>query len=305
MAIIEVTQAEKRYKQVIAYHDINLSIKPQEMYGLIGPDGAGKSSLIRSICSLIHPDKGSIQVLGYDTKIQQQEIRTRIGYMPQKFSLYQDLSVRQNLEFYSRLFGVNPKEKKKRMDQLFEFSRLGLFQSRKAGALSGGMKQKLALCCNLIHTPQLLILDEPTFGVDPLSREEFWDLLKEIQHQGTTIFVTTPYMDEAEKFNRIGFMFDGSIMAEGIPSQIHKSYPYFLYALGSNQLQPLNYALKADSSIVTCQLFGDVLHVSTKDKLSEQSVYRWQQEGLSITDWRLITPSIEDVFLYYSGVQNG
>jgi len=303
MEAIAIKQASLHYGNTMAYQDINLSVREGEMFGIIGPDGAGKTSLIRGICTLLKPQSGSIEVMGYDIRDKEQ-IRAILGYMPQKFSLYQDLSVEQNLQFYADLFQVPGQEKKERLQRLYQFSRLEPFKHRKAGALSGGMKQKLALSCNLIHTPQLLVLDEPTYGVDPVSRQEFWELLKAIQEQGVTILVSTPYMDEAEKFDRIALFFKGNILQEGTPAQVRKRYPFTLFQIKGNNNRDLQPIFQSSPLVQEQQLFGDCLHVSFKESPSQENWHSWQQLSKgNMESWELIEPSLEDVFLYQSGVK--
>ncbi|MEZ4763313.1 MAG: ABC transporter ATP-binding protein [Calditrichia bacterium] len=209
MSAIEITNFSKSFGETRAVKNVSLSVKPGELFGLIGPDGAGKTTLMRAICTLLLPDDGQIQVRGMNTREAIADIRAILGYMPQRFSLYQDLSVEQNLRFFADLFNVPAEERAARMKRLYQFSRLGNFNKRLAGQLSGGMKQKLALSCALIHTPEILVLDEPTFGVDPVSRKEFWEILHEIRKEGTTILVSTAYMDEADQCERVALMFNG------------------------------------------------------------------------------------------------
>jgi ABC-2 type transport system ATP-binding protein len=196
--IINIEHLGYYYEQKFALNGINLSIGTGELHGLIGPDSAGKTTLMRLLCGLLPLQTGEAFVFELSVRTGYREIRARVGYMPQRFSLYQDLSVQENLLFFARLFSVPERERDKRLSELYAFSRLEQFKSRRASALSGGMKQKLALSCALIHRPELLILDEPTYGVDPVSRQEFWQMLKSIQAEGTSILVSTPYMDEAE-----------------------------------------------------------------------------------------------------------
>lgn len=297
---IVVDKATKTYGDTGGYRDVSFSVNEGEMFGLIGPDGAGKTSLIRTLCTLLHQDAGTVTVLGYDGLTETGEIRSRIGYMPQKFSLYPDLTVQQNIAFYADLFGVPAHERPRRLADLYRFSRLEPFKHRRAGRLSGGMKQKLALSCNLIHTPALLILDEPTFGVDPVSRAEFWDLLGEIRRQGSTILVSTPYMDEAERFDRLALMHQGRVLRIGTPREVRAGYPYLLYRTVAPDLRALRDFFSGQANLVTLQLFGDALHVSFTREPDPALLKVWRDQA-GITAWERIDPGLEDVFLHEMG----
>lgn len=290
MKPLEFTGVSKTYGPTLALSQVNLALNENEIFGLIGPDGAGKTTAMRLVCTLLKPDEGQISVLGFDSVSQPMAVRQILGYMPQKFSLYQDLSVEQNINFYSRLFGVKAGSGQK--DRLYSFSRLGNFRSRKAGALSGGMKQKLALCCCLIHLPKLLVLDEPTFGVDPLSREEFWQMLHQIRADGVSIFVSTPYMDEAGKCDRVALIHKGVIRALDTPAHVTASYPYSLWSL-EGDLEALHAWLAKQQETEGLQFFGHCLHVSFKQDPSDEF---WQR--LTIKHQReKLEPVMEDVFL--------
>ena len=231
MHAVEATGLYKKFEPVEALRGVSLAVPDGSLSGLIGADGAGKTTLLRILVTLIAPDKGSALVLGADTAKDLRTIRRGIGYMPQRFSLYQDLSVRENLLFFADVFGIPPSERGSRMEKLLSFSRLTEFQGRRAAHLSGGMKQKLALSCALIHTPRLLILDEPTTGVDPVSRREFWDILFELKRQGMTILVSTPYMDEAALCDSLLLLHKGEVLKEGTPALLLKGYPHLLYRI--------------------------------------------------------------------------
>jgi len=237
MSEIHINGFTKKYGDLSAVNAIDLAIGSGELFGLIGPDGAGKTTLIRSMCTLLTPTSGKISINGFDSTRNILDIRRILGYMPQRFSLYQDLTVEQNLQFFADLFQVEEKERDARLKRLYQFSRLEPFKSRLAGALSGGMKQKLALSCALIHTPEILILDEPTYGVDPLSRQEFWDIILSIHKEGTTIIVSTAYMEEAELCNRVALMHRGDLIKVGEPSGIKESFPHPLYRVEGENLQ--------------------------------------------------------------------
>jgi ABC-2 type transport system ATP-binding protein len=233
MQAVEVEDLRKKFGEVTALAGVSFSVAEGSLCGLIGADGAGKTTLLRILVTLLTPDRGTASVLGKNAGTEFTAIRTTVGYMPQRFSLYGDLSVGENLRFFADVFGVAAAERKSRLERLLSFSRLGPFVNRRAAQLSGGMKQKLALSCALIHTPRLLILDEPTTGVDPLSRQEFWDILFELKRQGITILVSTPYMDEATQCDSLLLLHRGRIVRQGTPAALLASYPLALYRIQS------------------------------------------------------------------------
>jgi ABC-2 type transport system ATP-binding protein len=298
MAAINVRELTKRFGNTEALSQVSFRVEEGELFGLIGPDGAGKSTLMRILCTLIPPDAGNVQVLGHDVRRDFRAIREHIGYMPQQFSLYSDLSVEQNLLFFAELFRVPTAERQKRMEQLFRFSRLGPFQKRKAGQLSGGMKQKLALSCALIHTPRLLLLDEPTYGVDPVSRAEFWNLLDEIRSQGTSIFVSTAYMDEAERCDRVAFLYEGKILAIGTPEELRSRFPYRLFRVEGKDLRQLKEFFLRLPEARDAQLFGDSVHVSFEKDPEPRQWQQWKHDSGGLLERHAaIDPGIEDVFM--------
>ena len=218
MNAIEVNNISKYYGKVEALNNVSFSVKKGEVFGLIGPDGAGKTSMYRILCSLLLPDNGTAIVDGFDVVLQMKEIRKRIGYMPGKFSLYQDLTVEENLKFFATLFNTTVEENYESIKAIY--SQIEKFKNRKAGALSGGMKQKLALCCSLVHQPSILFLDEPTTGVDPVSRKEFWEILAQLKEHNITIVASTPYLDEVKNCERVAFLSEGTIKGIGSPNEI-------------------------------------------------------------------------------------
>jgi ABC-2 type transport system ATP-binding protein len=303
---IVVDNFVKIYEKTPAVDGVSFTVNKGELFGLIGPDGAGKTTLIRSISTLIFPSKGTVSVNGMDVTQHVEYIRSIIGYMPQRFSLYQDLTVEQNLRFFADLFQVPQSDREKRLDQLYRFSRLTAFKNRRAGALSGGMKQKLALSCALIHTPKILILDEPTYGVDPISRQEFWNILQIIKKEGTTILVSTAYMDEATLCDRVALMFSGKIQAVDTPSQLQESYPYPLYRLTGRDLRTLATYFQRLSVVHTTQLFGDSLHVAFTENPTVYDWHKWKDTTKGdLLDWNIQKPSIEDIFLDLINKGNG
>ncbi len=305
MYAIEIKNFIKKYDQLTAVNDITLSVNRNELFGLIGPDGAGKTTLMRCICTLLVPTAGTILVKGIEVTQNIVAIRSLLGYMPQRFSLYLDLTVEQNLRFFADLFQVPPRECENRLQQLYQFSRLEPFKKRLAGALSGGMKQKLALSCALIHTPEILILDEPTFGVDPVSRQEFWYILHSIQQQGTTILVSTAYMDEANQCDRVALLFNGQLRGLGTPAELRTTYRYPLYRLLGSNLQELENYFRSQKQVHITQKFGDALHVSFYNRPDETYWQNCQQSTAgNLRHWSIQTPSIEDIFLELMGSAN-
>lgn len=302
-SIISINNLEKNFGEIRAVDGISLNVQAGEMFGLLGPDGAGKTTTIRTLCTLLKPDAGTCTVKDMDVVKNYESIRAIVGYMPQRFSLYPDLSVAENLRFFADLFQVSKKEREAKLVELLNFSKLAPFQKRRAAALSGGMKQKLALSCTLIHTPEILFLDEPTTGVDPVSRREFWRILKSLREQGVTIFVTTPYMDEALNCDRVAFMHRGKILACDTPEHLVKLFPLDLVEIwGENILYAVPF-LKQIKEIRSIQVFGDKLHVGFPKATSvvpeiENRLSQKQFEGFHI---REIQPSIEDTFIELMG----
>jgi ABC-type multidrug transport system ATPase subunit len=296
--IITIENFGKSYGKIRAVDGLTLTINSGELFGLIGPDGAGKTTTMRTLCTLLPLEEGQMRLAGFEVRRDVASIRSILGYMPQRFSLYPDLSVEQNLLFFADLFGVPSEEKKKRLPQLYHFSKLEPFKNRLAKQLSGGMKQKLALSCTLIHTPQILILDEPTTGVDPVSRREFWQILQQLRHEGVTILVSTPYMDEALLCNRVAFMHKGKLLALDDPRFIIKHFPYTLYEVVTPNPQLLVPYFKTEISCKSVQVFGDRLHVSFEAPLAAATINRLVQNAPhTVVDMRQIEPGIEDTFM--------
>lgn len=288
--IIEVNNISKSYGKVNAINDWNFSVKEGELYGLIGPDGAGKTSMFRILTTMLLADKGTATVCGLDCKNDYAKIREIIGYMPGRFSLYQDLTVKENLRFFATIFGTTIEENRYLVDDIYK--QIEKFNDRKAGALSGGMKQKLALCCALIHKPKVLFLDEPTTGVDVVSRREFWQMLKRLKEQGITILVSTPYMDEAEMCDRIALVNQGKFLKVDTVAGIISAYPKNLYSVKSNNLKQTLNALRDNKNIDSVFSFGESLHVTFKD----ENTLLGKQCSKDIELSR-IQPTIEDCFM--------
>ncbi len=292
---VKVENLSKTYGKIQAVSEISFSIHDGELFGLIGPDGAGKTTTMRILCGLLSFDNGRCQVLNFDVVKQLKEIKKIIGYMPQRFSLYPDLTVSENLRFFADLFQVAPREREERLDRLLQFSQLAPFQKRRADQLSGGMKQKLALSCTLIHTPKLLVLDEPTTGVDPISRREFWEILHELKQEGVTILVSTPYMDEANQCNRVAMMHQGKILAVDAPQNIATLFSDHLLEIITDELITTSNQLKGLSEIKAVQIFGDKIHITTKEV--DYVIKMIQSNFPGVTSIQTIEPGIEDTFI--------
>ena len=284
--------------KVQAVKSVSFDVRSGELFGVIGPDGAGKTTLFRMLTTLLLPDGGSASVLEFDIVKDYRKIRRHAGYMPGRFSLYQDLTVEENLNFFATLFGTSIAENYHLIRDIY--IQIEPFKTRRAGKLSGGMKQKLALCCALIHQPRVLFLDEPTTGVDPVSRKEFWEMLKRLKEQGITILVSTPYMDEATRCDRIALMQSGEILAVDTPASIINKYPERLYAVKSAEIPRLLSDLRQYENTLRCFSFGEHLHLSLRkedgnalDELQEY-LYGRDHRNVSITD---TTPTIEDCFI--------
>ncbi len=301
---IDIEGVCRSYGGVRALQDISLHVRPGELFGLIGPDGAGKTTLFRILTTLLLPDKGKASVCGLDVVRDMARIRKITGYMPGRFSLYQDLSVEENLRFFATVFQTTVEEN---MDLIRDiYVQIEPFRKRRAGKLSGGMKQKLALCCALIHRPEGLLLDEPTTGVDPVSRVEFWNMLDHLKAQGITILVSTPYMDEASRCGRIALMRDGQTLSVGTPSQIRSMYTRSLWTVRSSAMFPLLKDLRAFPATWSCYAFGDTHHLAlkeealtngTEEQLKKDLIAYLQERKHTDIFLEKIEPGIEDCFM--------
>lgn len=295
--IIEITSLRKSYGEIKAVNDVTLSVKAGEMFGLVGPDGAGKTTMIRILCGLIIQETGAVKVINKDLTQSRKEIQKNIGYLSQKFSLYGDLSVDENIEFFAEIHNV--KDYFKRRDELLDFSRLKPFRNRIAEKLSGGMKQKLALVCSLIHEPKIIFLDEPTTGVDPVSRRDFWKILSKLLKEGITIFMSTPYLDEAERCNRVALMNSGKIIALETPQKIRDMLNKQIMEIVCNPVRVAYQTIKRNTKLEV-QMFGDRINVVVENYKSElASIKKLLVENkVQIADERIITPTLENVFMH-------
>jgi ABC-2 type transport system ATP-binding protein len=298
MEAVIVKNLTKVYeKNITAVDAVSFSVKQGEIFGLIGPDGAGKTSIFRMLTTLLLPDGGSATVDGFDVVKDYKQIRNRVGYMPGKFSLYQDLSVEENLNFFATVFNTTIEANYHLIKDIY--IQLEPFKTRRAGKLSGGMKQKLALCCALIHKPVVLFLDEPTTGVDPVSRKEFWEMLKQLKEQNITILVSTPYMDEANMCDEIALIQSGKLLSIDTPANIIKSYPEQLYAIKADNMHALLRVLRGYDKVMSSYTFGEYAHVSFKDpgvNLNDLDAYL-KQQGLTGTELKKTAVTIEDSFI--------
>jgi ABC-2 type transport system ATP-binding protein len=294
--IIESTNICKAFGSTKALNDITFSVNESEIFGFIGPDGAGKTTLFRIIATLLCPDKGEMKVLGLDCIAGFKELRKNIGYMPGRFSLYQDLTVEENLNFYATVFGTTVKQNYDLISDIY--SHIEPFKKRLAGKLSGGMKQKLALSCALIHKPRLLILDEPTTGVDAVSRSEFWTMLDKLRQHNITIIISTPYMDEAMRCDRVALIQNGSILTIAHPQKIREGFSRKLFMIKSSEKYKLLIALRQYPSTLTAYPFGDSVHVTFSDDCIDKSLFRYLSEkGLPDATAKETEAGIEDRFL--------
>lgn len=297
--VIETCGLTKRYGQLTAVDGVNLSVGEGELFGLIGPDGAGKSSIYRMLATLMPPDGGTARVLGLDVAADYRRIRTLIGYMPERFSLYPDLTVSENLKFFASLFNVSVERNRDLIDSIF--SQLARFPDRPAGKLSGGMKQKLALSCALIHRPRLLLLDEPTTGVDAVSRSEFWQMLRSLACKGMSIMVSTSYMDEAALCDRVAMINKGRIMLTDTPKNICKQASHNLYEARSRNIFPLLGALRSLPRVDDCYTFGASLHFKASPGFCIPDALRSLREaGIGDVEIAPARGDVEDLFINLS-----
>ncbi len=294
---ISVKHISKSYKNVKALQDISFEVKEGELFGLIGPDGAGKTTLFRILTTLLIANEGSATVADFDVVKDYKQIRNNVGYMPGRFSLYQDLTIEENLNFFATIFGTTIEENYDLIKEIYV--QIEPFKDRRAGKLSGGMKQKLALCCALIHKPKVLFLDEPTTGVDPVSRKEFWEMLKRLQQKGITILVSTPYMDEAALCDRIALIQDGKILEIDTPDAIVKHYPKSIYNVCANNMYQLINSLKAYEFNHSVYPFGEFVHYtdSRTDFIPKELEVYLESKNLSNIKIEKTVATIEDTFM--------
>lgn len=297
--IIETDKLTRDFKNVVAVDGLDLKINQGEIFGLVGPDGSGKTTTIRLLAAILDPTSGWAKVAGFDTVLQPEAIKRRIGYMAQRFNLYGDLSVWENLNFFADVFEMYGQERQERIDRLLNFARLAEFRERRAKHLSGGMQKKLALACTLIHTPDIIYLDEPTTGVDPVSRREFWDILTELHLQGITLFISTPYMDEAERCSRVGLMNEGQMIVCDRPEKIKSMMPGELIALRPSDIRNALAVVVGLDGVLEAQTYGDQLRIFVQDAESVGHLIQSTLDaaGIEIVDMRRTLPRMEEAFV--------
>jgi ABC-2 type transport system ATP-binding protein len=310
-SIIKTENLTRHFGETVAVDDLNLAINKGEIFGLVGPDGAGKTTTLRMLAAIMDPTAGNAAVVGFDLRRQPEQIKKHIGYMAQQFSLYSDLSVLENITFFADVYGVRGKVRKERIERLLSFARLTEFTNRRGGQLSGGMKKKLGLACALIHAPNILYLDEPTTGVDPVSRREFWDILASLHVDGVTILVNTPYMDEAERCSRIGLMYNGRLIEQGTPGQIKalisgelmEFRPVSEQLAGVGLLRQTNRILNGQQGIIEVQTYGDLIHVfvDSFEQRRPQIETALAKAHIAMVNVRQTGPRMEEAFISLIG----
>jgi ABC-2 type transport system ATP-binding protein len=299
--MVSITEITKHYGSLVAVSALSLDVRRGEMFGLIGPDGAGKTTTLRIALGLLRPDSGRALTCGLEPLRDHRALTQKVGYLSQRFSLYGDLNVDENVAFFAELHGV--RSWKSRRDELLELVRLTPFRGRLADKLSGGMRQKLALACTLIHTPELLVLDEPTTGVDPVSRRDFWRLLARLQQEGLTILLTTPYLDEAERCGRVALIDEGRRLLLDAPGALRKLDDELLFEVIARPFREAAEALRREPEVLSVEVFGERLHVATRGRLAQGAAMAerfrglLQNAGFEVESVRSTVPSLEDVFI--------
>lgn len=301
--MIRAHQLRRTFGEVVALDALDLQVAPGEIFGLVGPDGAGKTTTMRLLTGILRPTSGTAEVAGVDVSVNPDGLKEHIGYMSQRFGLYPDLTVAENIEFYADIYGVPARGRAEKIDRLLGFSNLTPFKKRHAGNLSGGMKQKLGLACALIHTPRVLFLDEPTNGVDPVSRRDFWRILYQLVRDGVTLFVSTAYLDEAERCNRLALLHQGRVLGLGTPDEVKRLMAGALYEVRTAEPRRTAALLREAFPEARVGLFGDRVHlaVSGEKEVEQQARARIEARGLAVESIRVIPPSLEDVFVSVVG----
>jgi ABC-2 type transport system ATP-binding protein len=292
----------RHFGDLAAVDDLTFDVAPGELFGIVGPDGAGKTTTLRMLAGILRPTAGTAHIEGFDVGRNPEAVKRHIAYMAQRFGLYDDLTVQENLDFYADLYLVRRSERRERLERLYEFSRLGEFSDRLAGKLSGGMKQKLALSCSLIHHPDVLLLDEPTFGVDPISRRELWLILHEMVAEGITVVVSTSYLDEAERCDRVVLLNQGKALALDRPQVLQSSLAGTMISVRADRPRPARDLLRAAPAVQSASLFGDAVHAllwpdTTTDAVTDPLA----AAGIAVLELDEIEPSLEDVFIHLVG----
>jgi ABC-2 type transport system ATP-binding protein len=297
--VIETENLSRRFDAVVAVDQLNLQVAEGEIFGLVGPDGAGKTTTLRLLSGLLDPSGGQVTVAGYNVAKDPGKVKDRIGYMAQRFGLYNDLTTEENMLFYADLFGISPYERDGLMERLLKMMRLAPFRNRQAGKLSGGMKQKLALMCTLLHHPKILLLDEPTNGVDPVSRRDFWTILYQLVKDGMTVVIATAYLDEAERCNRVGLMHQGKLIRCDQPDALRTHMNELCYEVRSDNLRQINEVLRQSPGVVSVEFAGSTLHMfiaptETSPEILSQTL---AQKDMGAAVFSRIAPTLEDTFI--------
>ena len=297
----------RRFRELVAVDGLNLEVARGALFGLVGPDGAGKTTTLRMLAGILPPTSGDALVAGVSVAKDPEGVKQHIAYMSQRFGLYHDLTVRENIEFYADLYQVPKAERPKRLERLYHFSSLGPFEHRLAGQLSGGMKQKLSLCCALVHHPEILLLDEPTFGVDPISRRDLWLILHEMVAEGVTVLVTTAYMDEAERCDHVALLHHGKIIALDTPQALQASYQGDMLAVRVSNRRAAARVLATAPGVRRAAVFGDTIHVTlgSRERDWPGAAAAVKQAGIEVLEISEAQPSLEDVFIDRVGEQTG
>jgi ABC-2 type transport system ATP-binding protein len=296
---VKTRDLTKSFDQLIAVDGLTLTVHEGEIFGLVGPDGAGKTTTMRLLTAIMEPSSGEAWVAGHDIISEAEAVKGKIGYMSQRFGLYHDLTVMENITFYADIYDVPRKVRPERIERLLTFSNLTPFKKRRAGYLSGGMKQKLGLACALIHSPRVIFLDEPTNGVDPVSRRDFWRILYQLVAEKVTIFISTAYLDEAERCSRLAMIHKGRLLALGRPDEVKKLMTGTMIGIQTNNSRQAASLLRQGLQVESVGLFGNLVHVVTRNPEQTMSQARevLKQGGLSVADMRLLEPTLEDVFI--------
>jgi len=306
-AAISIRGLTRKFRELTAVDALTLEVKAGALFGLVGPDGAGKTTTLRMLAGVLPPTSGDALVAGVSVAQDPEGVKRHIAYMSQRFGLYHDLTVRENVDFYADLYAVPKAERPARLQRLYHFSNLGPFEHRLAGQLSGGMKQKLSLCCALVHHPEILLLDEPTFGVDPISRRDLWLILHEMVAEGTTVFVTTAYMDEAERCDQVALLHQGRVVALDAPEALQRGYAGEVLAVRVSDRRAAAKVLAASPGVRRAAVFGDTIHVTLGSREREWPAAEraLAAAGIEVLETGDAEPSMEDVFIDKVGAQHG
>jgi len=301
-AVIEVNELSRKFGSYTAVDRVSLTVRKRDIFGFLGPNGSGKTTLIRMLCGILRPTSGEARVLGFDVVSESEEVKKSIGYMSQQFSLYSDLTVLENITFYARIYGIPRKQRRERIDEVINIVEIKPYLNQLSGSLSGGWKQRLALACSLVHNPQLLFLDEPTVGIDPVARRDLWNLLFDLSARGTTFFVTTHYMDEAERCSHLGYIYFSKLIAYGSPEELKKMPQvtpegFMRYEIRIDRLTEAMRELLKMPFVRDATMFSDVIHILIQQGSEEKLQQSIQKKGFHIQSLRLVPPTLEDVFV--------